>query len=100
RISARRGAERGDDEINLNIGCPSERVQSGRFGVCLMREPALVAEGVAAMGAAVGVPVTVKTRIGVDHEDDFAFLAHFVAAAAAAGCRTFVVHARKAWLRG
>jgi tRNA-dihydrouridine synthase A len=98
--AARMGAERGYDEINLNIGCPSERVQSGRFGVCLMREPALVAECVAAMGAAVGVPVTVKTRIGVDHEDDFAFLARFVAAVAAAGCRTFVVHARKAWLRG
>ena len=98
--AARMGAEHGYDEINLNIGCPSERVQSGRFGVCLMREPALVAECVAAMRAAVNVPVTVKTRIGVDHDDDFAFLARFVETVTAAGCRTFVVHARKAWLHG
>ena len=98
--AARMGAQQGYDEINLNIGCPSERVQSGRFGVCLMREPTLVAECVAAMRATVNVPVTVKTRIGVDHDDDFAFLARFVETVAAAGCRTFVVHARKAWLHG
>jgi len=100
QAAARAGAERGYDEINLNIGCPSARVQSGRFGVCLMREPALVAECVSAMRAAVRVPVTVKTRIGVDDQDDFDFLAQFVATVAAAGCQTFVVHARKAWLHG
>jgi tRNA-dihydrouridine synthase A len=98
--AARMGAEHGYDEINLNIGCPSERVQSGRFGVCLMREPALVADCVAAMRTSVSVPVTVKTRIGVDHDDDYAFLARFVDTVAAAGCRSFVVHARKAWLHG
>jgi tRNA-dihydrouridine synthase A len=98
--AARMGTERGYDEINLNIGCPSERVQSGRFGVCLMREPELVAQCVAAMIAAADVPVTVKTRIGVDHDDDFAFLTRFVDAVAGAGCRSFVVHARKAWLHG
>ena len=96
------GAARGYDEINLNCGCPSERVQRGRFGACLMAEPALVAECVAAMIAAVpaSVPVTVKCRIGVDDSEDFPFLARFVATVAATGCRTFVVHARKAWLKG
>ena len=96
------GAARGYDEINLNCGCPSERVRRGSFGACLMREPALVAACVAAMGAAVGatVPVTVKCRIGVDDSDDFAFLSRFVATVADAGCATFIVHARKAWLRG
>jgi len=98
--AARAGAERAYDEINLNIGCPSARVQSGRFGVCLMREPALVAECVSAMREAVRVPVTVKTRIGVDDRDDFEFLATFVERVAAAGCRSFIVHARKAWLHG
>jgi tRNA-dihydrouridine synthase A len=95
-------ADRGYDEINLNCGCPSERVQRGSFGACLMREPELVAACVAAMVAGVGgsVPVTVKCRIGVDDSEDHAFLARFVATVAAAGCRTFVVHARKAWLRG
>jgi tRNA-dihydrouridine synthase A len=96
------GAGFGYDEINLNCGCPSERVQRGRFGACLMAEPDHVAACVAAMVAAVppDVEVTVKCRIGVDDSDDFAFLARFVAAVADAGCRTFVVHARKAWLKG
>jgi tRNA-dihydrouridine synthase A len=98
--AARAGAERGYDEINLNVGCPSARVQSGSFGVCLMHEPKLVAECVAAMRAAVAVPVTVKTRIGVDERDDYEFLAGFVGEIAAAGCRSVVVHARKAWLHG
>ncbi len=97
------GAERGYDEINLNVGCPSDRVQSARFGACLMAEPELVAACVAAMRRAVGdrVPVTVKTRIGIDERDSYEHLAAFVGTVAdAGGCRTFVVHARKAWLRG
>jgi tRNA-dihydrouridine synthase A len=96
------GADRGYDEVNLNCGCPSERVQRGRFGACLMREPGLVAECVAAMIAAVpaSVPVTVKCRIGVDDSEELGFLARFVGTVAGAGCRTFVVHARKAWLKG
>lgn len=103
--AARIGAELGYDEINLNVGCPSDRVQSGRFGACLMREPALVAECVAAMRAAVSgaekhVPVTVKCRIGVDEQDEYTALAEFVDRVHAAGCDTFVVHARKAWLQG
>jgi tRNA-dihydrouridine synthase A len=98
--SARIGAELGYDEINLNVGCPSDRVQSGRFGACLMAEPDLVAEGVAAMAAAVDVPVTVKTRIGIDEQDSHEALTHFVARVADAGCRTFIIHARKAWLQG
>ncbi len=98
--AARIGADFGYDEINLNVGCPSDRVQSGRFGACLMREPALVAEGIAAMGAAVSIPVTVKCRIGVDDQDPAESLPHFVETVAAAGCTTFIVHARKAWLEG
>jgi tRNA-dihydrouridine synthase A len=98
--AARAGADAGYDEVNLNVGCPSDRVRDGRFGACLMAEPGLVADCVAAMAAAVRVPVTVKTRIGIDDRDDFAFLATFVARVAAAGCRTFVVHARKAVLAG
>jgi tRNA-dihydrouridine synthase A len=90
----------GYDEINLNIGCPSERVQRGAFGACLMAEPELVAECVAAMRARVAVSVTVKCRIGIDDQDSEADLERFVMAVAAAGCRTFMVHARKAWLRG
>src|SRR5512138_286529 len=97
---AREGAARGYDEINLNLGCPSDRVQRGRFGACLMTEPALVAEGVAAMIAAVDIPVTVKTRIGVDETDSYEALQAFVATLAAAGCRSFTIHARKAWLSG
>ncbi len=90
----------GYDEINLNVGCPSDRVQEGRFGACLMAEPALVARSVAAMQARVAVPVTVKCRIGIDDQDSEADLERFVAAVAEAGCRTFIVHARKAWLQG
>jgi tRNA-dihydrouridine synthase A len=90
----------GYDEINLNVGCPSDRVQEGRFGACLMAEPGLVARSVAAMQARVRVPVTVKCRIGIDEQDSEADLERFVAAVAGAGCRTFIVHARKAWLQG
>jgi tRNA-dihydrouridine synthase A len=103
--AARIGAERGFDEINLNCGCPSDRVQAGRFGACLMREPALVADSVAAMIAALAdaahvVPVTVKCRLGVDDDHDYARFLDFIDTVAAAGCRTFVVHARNAWLEG
>ena len=90
----------GYDEVNLNVGCPSDRVQSGRFGACLMLEPALVAECVAAMRAACRLPVTVKTRIGVDERDSYAELVDFVGKVAAAGCGVFIIHARKAWLKG
>jgi tRNA-dihydrouridine synthase A len=94
------GANYGYDEINLNVGCPSDRVQTGRFGACLMAEPELVAECVAAMRAAVRIPVTVKTRIGIDERDSYDELAAFVERVAAAGCETVIVHARKAWLKG
>ena len=94
------GAERGYDEINLNVGCPSDRVQNGRFGACLMQEPELVAECMAAMGAAVAVPVTVKCRIGIDDQDSETALDGFIRAVADAGCGTFIIHARKAWLQG
>jgi tRNA-dihydrouridine synthase A len=98
--AARIGADWGYDEVNLNIGCPSDRVQSGRFGACLMAEPDLVAECVAAMGAAQSVPVTVKCRIGIDDQDAEESLDRFIDTVARAGCRTFIVHARKAWLDG
>jgi tRNA-dihydrouridine synthase A len=94
------GADWGYDEINLNVGCPSDRVQEGRFGACLMAEPGLVAECVTAVRARVPVPVTVKCRIGIDDQVSEADLERFVAAVAGAGCRTFIVHARKAWLEG
>ncbi len=96
------GASVGYDEINLNCGCPSDRVQSGRFGACLMREPERVAEAVQAMREAVAdrLPVTVKCRLGVDEDDSEAFFRHFVDTVAVAGCEVFIVHARKAWLRG
>ena len=97
---ARAGEARGYDEINLNLGCPSDRVQRGRFGACLMTEPELVAEGVAAMIEAVAIPVTVKTRIGVDAQDSYEALQAFIAKIAAAGCTSFTIHARKAWLSG
>ena len=90
----------GYDEINLNIGCPSDRVQSGRFGACLMIDPALVARCVKAMREAVDLPVTVKTRTGIDDWDDYEFLAGFVTTVAESGCRVFIVHARKAILEG
>jgi tRNA-dihydrouridine synthase A len=98
--AARLGAERGYDEINLNVGCPSDRVQSGRFGACLMAEPRLVADCVRAMREAADVPVTVKCRIGIDDRDDYAFLEQFVDAVSAAGVSVFIVHARKAFLSG
>ena len=98
--AARIGASFGYDEINLNVGCPSDRVQSGRFGACLMREPELVADCLAAMRAAVAVPVTVKCRIGVDDQDPEHSLRALVARCVAAGVTTFAVHARKAWLQG
>lgn len=97
---AKMGAEFGYDEINLNVGCPSDRVKSGRFGACLMLTPQLVAECVAAMAAVVTIPVTVKCRIGVDHVDSYDALTHFIKTVAGAGCRTFIIHARKAWLSG
>lgn len=90
----------GYDEVNLNVGCPSDRVQNGRFGACLMAEPELVAECVAAMRNAVSIPVTVKSRIGIDERDSYEELVRFIGAAAGAGCKTFIVHARKAWLKG
>jgi len=99
--AARIGADHGFDEINLNCGCPSDRVQAGRFGACLMREPALVAESVAAMIAAVPeTPVTVKCRLGVDDDHEWERFLAFIDTIAEAGCRTFVVHARNAWLQG
>ncbi|MDO1528413.1 tRNA dihydrouridine(20/20a) synthase DusA [Fulvimonas sp. R45] len=98
--AARLGARAGYDEINLNVGCPSDRVQSGRFGACLMREPALVGDCVKAMRDAVSVPVTVKCRIGVDDQDDYAGLQHFTETMLEAGVGVLVVHARKAWLKG
>jgi tRNA-dihydrouridine synthase A len=90
----------GFDEINLNVGCPSDRVQSGRFGACLMAEPDLVARCVEAMRRAVSVPVTVKSRIGIDEQEEWPALRGFVETVAAAGCTRFIVHARKAWLTG
>jgi tRNA-dihydrouridine synthase A len=98
--AARIGVDAGFDEVNLNCGCPSDRVQAGRFGACLMREPLLVAESVAAMIEACTVPVTVKCRLGVDDDHDWDRFANFVDAIADAGCRMFVVHARNAWLQG
>lgn len=97
---AKLGAVHGYDEINLNVGCPSERVQTGRFGACLMAEPELVADGIKAMVDAVTIPVTVKTRIGIDEQDSYEALTHFIGTVAAAGCDTFIIHARKAWLNG
>ena len=97
---ARIAEEWGYSEVNLNCGCPSDRVQSGRFGACLMAEPDLVAECLSAMRAAVSIPVTVKHRIGIDDMEDYAGLTRFVEAQANAGIHTFIVHARKAWLNG
>jgi len=94
------GEQWGYDEINLNCGCPSERVQRGSFGACLMAEPRLVADCVKAMVDAVDIPVTVKHRIGIDKVESYAFVRDFVGTVAEAGCRVFVVHARNAWLKG
>jgi tRNA-dihydrouridine synthase A len=90
----------GYDEVNMNVGCPSGRVQSGQFGACLMAKPGLVAKCVDAMAQAGDIPVTVKTRIGIDHQDSYPFLKRFVATVYDAGCQAFIIHARKAWLNG
>ncbi|NIY94015.1 tRNA dihydrouridine(20/20a) synthase DusA [Vibrio diazotrophicus] len=98
---AKLAQERGYDEINLNVGCPSDRVQNGRFGACLMAEPQLVADCVAAMRDVVDVPVTVKTRIGIDDQDSYEFLTDFITIVSEkGGCEQFTIHARKAWLNG
>ncbi|ENI4488694.1 tRNA dihydrouridine(20/20a) synthase DusA [Vibrio fluvialis] len=98
---AKLAQERGYDEINLNVGCPSDRVQNGRFGACLMAEPDLVAQCVAAMKKVVDIPVTVKTRIGIDDQDSYEFLTNFVTLVSEkGGCEQFTIHARKAWLSG
>lgn len=99
-ICARMGEEFGYDEINLNVGCPSDRVQNGKFGACLMAEPELVANCVAEMQSAVKIPVTVKSRIGIDERDSYEELTNFIETIANAGCETFIIHARKAWLKG
>ncbi len=98
--AAKLGEQWGYDEINLNCGCPSERVQRGAFGACLMAEPRLVADGVKAMLDVVGVPVTVKHRIGIDRIESYEFVRDFVGTVSMAGCQTFIVHARNAWLQG
>ena len=93
-------ADFGYDEVNINVGCPSERVQKGAFGACLMAEPQLIADCVASMQAKISIPVTVKNRIGIDDQDDYEGLHQFISTVAAAGCKTFIIHARKAWLKG
>ena len=98
--AAKIGEAWGYDEVNLNVGCPSDRVQAGRFGACLMKEPPLVAECIAAMIDAVKIPVTVKCRLGVDEQEDYDAFLRFVDTVAATGCQDFIVHARKAWLSG
>ena len=97
---AKLAEERGYDEVNLNVGCPSDRVQNGMFGACLMSKPELVAECVKAMKAVTTIPITVKSRIGIDDQDSFEFLLDFVTKVKEAGCQTFIIHARKAWLTG
>jgi len=99
-VCAQKGEEYGYDEININIGCPSPRVQRGRFGACLMKEPQLVAECVNTIKKFVHIPVTVKTRIGVDDQDSYEQLSDFIETVSLAGCETFIIHARKAWLKG
>jgi tRNA-dihydrouridine synthase A len=97
---AKMAEDYGYDEVNLNVGCPSNRVQAGRFGACLMAEPHLVGECIAAMQSAVKIPVTVKTRIGIDRSDSYEHLDSFIQIVSKAGCETFIIHARKAWLDG
>lgn len=99
-ICAKKAQDYGYDEVNINVGCPSDRVQNGRFGACLMAEPKLVADAVDAMRSVVDIPVTVKHRIGIDEQDSYQFMADFVGEVSEAGCETFIVHARKAWLNG
>lgn len=100
RAAALIGESLGYDEINMNVGCPSDRVQSGRFGACLMAEPALVAKCVEAMRSAVAIPVTVKCRVGIDRDDSYDVFEEFVRIVSDGGCQRFYVHARKAWLDG
>ncbi len=97
---ARMAEDYGYDEVNLNVGCPSDRVQSGRFGACLMLEPARVADCIGAMQQLVDIPVTVKCRVGVDKQQDYESLARFIETVSSAGCRSFIIHARSAWLKG
>jgi len=99
-LCARMAEDWGYDEVNLNCGCPSDRVQSGKFGACLMGEAQLVADCVSAMKAAVKIPITIKTRIGIDHQDSWEFVRNFVETVHGAGCDIFTIHARKAWLKG
>lgn len=99
-MAAKMAEDCGYDEVNLNVGCPSDQVQNGRFGACLMAEPEGVADCVAAMARAIKIPVTVKTRIGIDDKDSYPELVHFIGTVAESGCRRFIVHARKAWLSG
>jgi tRNA-dihydrouridine synthase A len=97
---AKMAEQYGYDEVNINVGCPSDRVQNGRFGACLMSEPALVAECVNEMQAAANIPVTVKSRIGIDDQDSYEFLHNFIDVVSQADCKHFIIHARKAWLSG
>lgn len=99
-ICAKMAEDEGYDEVNINVGCPSDRVQNGAFGACLMAEPELVAENVSAMQAAVDIPVTVKNRIAIDEMEEYESLHRFLSIVSEAGCETFIVHARKAWLKG
>jgi tRNA-dihydrouridine synthase A len=99
-ICAKMAEEFNYDEVNLNCGCPSDRVQRGDFGACLMAQPKLVADGVDAMKQSCDIPVTVKTRIGIDEQDDYGFVRDFVGTVAEKGCGLFIIHARKAWLHG
>lgn len=98
--SAQLCQQRGYDAININVGCPSDRVQNGLFGACLMARPDLVAQCIESMSAVVDIPITVKSRIGIDEQDSYQFLVDFVGTIAEAGCNEFIVHARKAWLQG
>lgn len=97
---AKMAEDYGYDEVNINVGCPSDRVQRGAFGACLMAQPELIAECVNAMQQAVSIPVTVKNRIGIDEQNEEVSLRHFISTVADAGCKTFIIHARKAWLKG
>ena len=99
-ICAKMAEDFGYDEVNINVGCPSDRVQNGAFGACLMAEPELVAENVSAMQDAVDIPVTVKNRIAIDEMDEYKCLPKFIETVSQAGCKTFIIHARKAWLKG
>ncbi|MCK4492576.1 MAG: tRNA dihydrouridine(20/20a) synthase DusA [Methylococcales bacterium] len=99
-LCAKMAQDYGYDEVNLNVGCPSDRVQNGLFGACLMAEPCLVAECITAMQQAASLPITVKSRIGIDNKDSYEELTHFIQTVASSGCKTFIIHARKAWLQG